>query len=578
MMESLWDSETIKAKYLSSSADQDGMTQIIFRSFRRHGWMTGALAIALLGAGWLAAQEVKRILSSGPAFAITAPQPGGVVFDGTNCFFAARYTNGALVLVNYPAGTAPFPPEWSLGHTGGVPRVATDGANLLMVWPDSAEGAWDIYGQFFTRSGSNVGGAFLIEADADAAEVGGLAFDGTNYLAVWEANSRNTNAVSSVQGRRIDRSGVLQGGLMQISTGGTAQKFPAVAWNGSEYLVTWTSLAANTNAWSVSSRRVSRAGALSAVETISEVPALNAHPPAVASDGTNWLAVWSREQGPYPVSTTNAMIPALRGRIVNGAGGFGGGESEVHRGKFGQFFPAAAFDGTNYVVAWVDRGLFPWGIEYRSILLREIAPSGVPVAAEITVEHFAGGGSMVVIGAARGWSVCAWGDGYGSHTYGSSYMPISDEAPQMTNFRRLTNGLSEFNLLSVTTFSTAIHTSTNLVHWERVEWSQLDPQIPWAPGKVTVQTPAASTEPRRFFRAVNGKNQCIENLRLIAQAKDQWSQDYGRVDNEPPAATELFGPGRYLTNAPSCPLGGTYYPLAGFSKPTCSLGTRGHTL
>lgn len=554
------------------------MMKILFSSFRRQGWMMSVFAAALLGAGWLAAQEVKRILSSGPGFAITAPQPGGVVFDGTNAFFAARYTNGALVLVNYPAGTAPFPPEWSLGRTGGVPRVATDGANLLVVWPDSAEGAWDIYGQLFTRSGSNVGGAFLIQADADAAEVGGLAFDGTNYLAVWETNARNTNAVSSVQGRRIDRSGALQGALMQISAGSTAQKFPAVAWNGSGYLVTWTSVASNTNAWSVSTRRVSRDGALSAVETISEVPALKAHPPTVASDGTNWLAVWSREQGPYPMFTTNAMIPALRGRIVNGAGGFGGGEFEVHRGKFGQFFPAAAFDGTNYVVAWADRGLFPSGTEYRLILMREIAPSGVPVSAEISMDQFLSGSSMVVMGAARGWSVCAWGEGYGSHTYGSSYAPVSDEAPRMANFRRPTNGLSEFDLLSSTTFSTAIHTSTDLVHWERVEWPQLNPQIPWAPGKVTVQTPAGSTESRRFFRAVNGKNQCIENLRLIAQAKAQWSQDYGRVNNQPPAATELFGPGRYLTNAPSCPLGGTYYPLAVSSKPTCSLSTRGHTL
>ena len=554
------------------------MMKIMFRSFRRHGWMAVVFAAALFGAGWLAAQEVSRILSSGPGFAITAQQPGGVVFDGTNCFFAARYTNGAQVLVNYPTGTAPFPPEWNLGRTGGVPRVATDGANLLVVWPDSAEGAWDIYGQLFTRSGSNVGGAFLIQADADAAGVGGLVFDGTNYLAVWEANERNTNALSSVQGRRIDRSGALQGALMQIAAGGTAQKFPAVAWNGSEYLVTWTSVASGTNAWIVLSRRVSRDGALSSVETISEMPALNAHPPAVASDGTNWLAVWSREQGPYPVSTTNAIIPALRGRIVNGAGGFGGGEFEVRRGRFGQFRPAAAFDGTNYVVAWMDRGLSPSLTEYWSILLREIDPSGVPVAAEITVDQFVGSGSIVVMGAAQGWSVCVWGLGYGLHTYGSSYTPLMDEAPRMANFRRLTNGRSEFDLLSTTVFSSAIHTSTDLVHWERVEWSQVEPQIPWSPGKVTVQTPSGSTEPRRFFRAVNGKNQCIENLRLIAQAKAQWSQDYGRVGNEPPAATELFGPGRYLTNVLSCPLGGTYYPLAVTSKPTCSLSTRGHTL
>ena len=391
------------------------------RLLRKQSWVAPVVMALILGAGWLAAQEVKRILSSGPGFTIRAPQPCGVVFDGTNCFFVARYTNGTLVLVNYPVGTAPFPPEWSLGRTGGVPRVATDGANLLVVWPDSADGAWDIYGQLFTRSGSNVGGAFLIAADADADKVGGLVFDGTNYLAVWEANSRNTNVVSSVQGRRINTSGGPEGPLLQVSSSSTAQKFPTVAWNGSEYLVTWTSVAADTNAWSLSSRRVGRDGTLSAVETISEVPALNAHPPALASDGTNWLAVWSREQGPYPVSNTNAMIPALRGRIVKGAGGFGGGEFEVRRGRFGQFRPAAAFDGTNYVVAWMDRGLSPSLTEYWSILLREIDPSGVPVAAEITVDQFVGSGSIVVMGAAQGWSVCVWGLGYGLHTYGSSY-------------------------------------------------------------------------------------------------------------------------------------------------------------
>ncbi len=73
------------------------------------------------------------------------------------------------------------------------------------------------------------------------------------------------------------------------------------------------------------------------------------------------------------------------------------------------------------------------------------------------------------------------------------------------------------------------------------------------------------------------KSTCINNLRQIENAKEQWAIA-AKVNNGEPSDTEQIN--RYIQNPPeSCPGGGTYlYGPVGVN-PTCSLGpARGHTL
>lgn len=79
-------------------------------------------------------------------------------------------------------------------------------------------------------------------------------------------------------------------------------------------------------------------------------------------------------------------------------------------------------------------------------------------------------------------------------------------------------------------------------------------------------------------RTTAQKNACINNLRQIDGAKEQWALENKKTTGDTADTTAVNA---YLKNsaAPACPGGGTYtYGNVGVS-PTCSLGSAlGHTL
>ena len=71
------------------------------------------------------------------------------------------------------------------------------------------------------------------------------------------------------------------------------------------------------------------------------------------------------------------------------------------------------------------------------------------------------------------------------------------------------------------------------------------------------------------------KSACINNLRLIDHAKQQYATSAGLADTATPADSAIWA---YLKNGqPSCQAGGTYTVGAINALPTCSFGT-GHAL
>src|SRR5438105_7011910 len=172
-------------------------------------WLSITIVLFLLpaGIGPLKSSNVSQFLTQETGVRLTWGSPGGIAYDGTNFLSAVRSTNGEIVAMRMATNGSLPRPQLDLGRKGGLPRVAFDGANYLVVWPDSADLPSDIYGQFIQPDGVVAGSPFLIEADADASEMGGLAFDGTNYLAVWESDSGNSNTVFAVKGRIISPAG-----------------------------------------------------------------------------------------------------------------------------------------------------------------------------------------------------------------------------------------------------------------------------------------------------------------------------------------------------------------------------------
>jgi len=77
-------------------------------------------------------------------------------------------------------------------------------------------------------------------------------------------------------------------------------------------------------------------------------------------------------------------------------------------------------------------------------------------------------------------------------------------------------------------------------------------------------------------RDTSRTNSCINNLREIADAKDQWAMDNKEPDTAVPASTDLAP--TYVKVFPTEPMNGTYTIGAMSAPPTCSNSALGHVL
>ena len=71
---------------------------------------------------------------------------------------------------------------------------------------------------------------------------------------------------------------------------------------------------------------------------------------------------------------------------------------------------------------------------------------------------------------------------------------------------------------------------------------------------------------------------CINNLKLIAQAKAKWAVENKKQSGDGPSEQNLFGPNSELKMKPTCPSGGTHSVGSFGEKPRCSWEARGHKL
>lgn len=73
------------------------------------------------------------------------------------------------------------------------------------------------------------------------------------------------------------------------------------------------------------------------------------------------------------------------------------------------------------------------------------------------------------------------------------------------------------------------------------------------------------------------RSACINNLRLIDHAKEQWATSCNKNLGDVPDMTADIRP--YLRTAPTCPAGGSYTVGAVGTNPVCSLASpEGHVL
>jgi len=226
------------------------------------------------------------------------------------------------------------------------PAVAFDGTNFFVVWEDGRGDSYDIYGARVTPAGAvldptgiRIRGAACKEHDP------GVAFDGTNYLVVWE-DSRNGGR-NDIYGTRLTKAGVvLDTSGIAICTAPSDQWEPTPAFGDTTFLVVWHEYR-NGPGPDIYGARVTKAGTVLDPAGIAVCTAANSQRYAsVAFDGTNFLVVWHDEGG---------GSSDIYGARVNEAGVvFDPSGFPVCTADYDQRYPAVAFDGTNFLVVWAD--------------------------------------------------------------------------------------------------------------------------------------------------------------------------------------------------------------------------------
>jgi hypothetical protein len=233
------------------------------------------------------------------------------------------------------------------------PNVAFDGTNYFVVWEDDRQGDWAIYGARISQTGivlDTLGILISIETGIDwnfnwffyGDQIApSVAFDGTNYLVVWQDTRLGT---WDICGTRVNQAGVVIDTLIVISQDFTGyckdQIAPSIAFDGVNYLVVWQEYYNVYDFWYINGARVSQSGGVLDHIQIS-LENFDQYSPVVAFDGTNYLVVWDNgDIYGKRVTQSGAVLDSVNIPISI-------------RGYY-QEYSSIAFDGTNYLVVWQE--------------------------------------------------------------------------------------------------------------------------------------------------------------------------------------------------------------------------------
>ena len=272
-----------------------------------------------------------------------------IAFDGNNYFVAWYYNNDIYGTRMDTAGTVLDPAGITISTAANnqqYPTVAGSGENWISVWSDYRNGNWDIYGARVDTAGVLLDSTGIsVSTVGNTQSLANACFDGLNYLAVWQDNRFGNNDYN-IYGARADTSGaVLDFPAIPICTTANHQYYPAVGFDGTNYLVVWYGYPTVVSGYEIWGRRVDKSGVV--VDTIDiEICVANNNQqyPKVGFDGNNYLVVWEDERsGEYDiygsrVDTSGAVLDTI----------------VICDQIYDQYNPAIYFDGEDYLIVWTD--------------------------------------------------------------------------------------------------------------------------------------------------------------------------------------------------------------------------------
>ncbi len=223
------------------------------------------------------------------------------------------------------------------------PTTAHNGAGWLVVWADRRSGQLDIYGTRVTYAGAvlDSGGIPVAVTSADEAHAA-VAYNGSECLVTWGVDMGATSY--DIYATRVDTAGaVLDSGIV-VCDDPAYQGYPAVSTNGPDYFVVWDDYR-NGDTWDVYGARIDSTGAV--IDTTSL--ALSLEPSqqfglATAFDGSKWLIAWHDSRNDH--KDIFAIRVGSDGTVLDPASFL------ISVASVDEAEAAVAYDGAGYLVVW----------------------------------------------------------------------------------------------------------------------------------------------------------------------------------------------------------------------------------
>lgn len=252
--------------------------------------------------------------------------------DDYNIYGKLVYEDGTVDTVKIPISTN------SANQI--VPAISFDGTNFFVVWHDSRSGNIDIYGARIATSGNVLDpNGILIYEGAGNQVTPAIAFDGVNYLVVW-------NDQDNIKGARITPPGLV---LDTVHIAGTTdvEARPQIHFSSGSYLVVWQRGPSNYSA-DIYGARVRTDGTVLDPDGFPISTASNGqYFPDVFSGGGEFLVCWADDRG-------QQYYPDLYGARVDTSGNVldPNGIQIFERNYNNSVNPSISFTDTTYFAVW----------------------------------------------------------------------------------------------------------------------------------------------------------------------------------------------------------------------------------
>ncbi len=273
---------------------------------------------------------------------------GGPVVCGTN--YLVGLISGANVASQRISGTGQLlGTATTIGANPGFPPAAVFTAGkskAFAAWSDTTISfGVNMFGQLLASDGSKIGSAFPLLGNSGThgpQSVQAAASDGTNFLVVWKDAANN-----NLYGQMVAGAGALSGAefVIYASAVNFGERNLGLTFGKDNYLCAWQS-SLNGQEYTYA-KTISPGGVTGGLIQVSETPSLDRNPLAVSFDGTNFFVVWNRDS---QVTGQGRPVWTLCGRFLSPAGIAQGSDLVLVTEQAS--FPALAFDGANYLLAW----------------------------------------------------------------------------------------------------------------------------------------------------------------------------------------------------------------------------------